>query len=207
MVNVEAQLKNETDFGALGIYLGKLTGDKIPFIQGLQKTSKDKLKQLGAAMATTGMANMFRCSNRSERKGLEKINVESKDLRRIIEELSTASSKKPDLVFVGCPHCSLEEVKQIAGLTQGKKVKSGTEFWVCASSHIKEVATDYVKEIERSGGHVLTGVCTVVSWTEELGIKTIMTNSAKTAYYAPILCKAETILAPMKECLKTALRG
>jgi hypothetical protein len=207
LVNVEARLKNETDFGALGIHLGKLTGDKIPFIQGLQKTSKDKLKQLGAALAATGMANMFHCSNCSERKEVERINVENKDLSRAIEELSTASTKKPDLIFIGCPHCSLNELRQTSRLIRGKKVKPGTEFWVCTSSYIKEVAANYVREIERCGGHVLTGVCMVVSWTEALGIKTIMTNSAKTAYYAPSLCKAETILAPMEECLRTALRG
>jgi predicted aconitase len=69
-----------------------------------------------------------------------------------------------------------------------------------------EIAKNHVKMIERSGGHVLAGVCTVVSWTEALGIKTIMTNSAKTAYYAPTLNKAATILATKEECLKTALR-
>jgi len=64
-----------------------------------------------------------------------------------------------------------------------------------------------VKRIEHSGGHVLAGVCTVVSWTEMLGIKTIMTNSAKTAHYVPTLNKAEAKLAPLKECLKTAFKG
>jgi predicted aconitase len=81
------------------------------------------------------------------------------------------------------------------------------EFWVCTSPYVKEKARNYVEKIERSGGHVLAGVCTVVSWTEKLGIKTIMTNSAKTAYYAPTLNKAETLLAPMKECLGRAFRG
>ncbi len=69
------------------------------------------------------------------------------------------------------------------------------------------MAGDYVKKIEKAGGHVLDGVCTVVSWTEKLGIKTIMTNSAKTAYYAPTLNKAEPLLAPLQDCLKTALQG
>jgi len=207
LVNVEAQLRNETDYGALGIYLGKLIEDKIPCIQGLQKPSKDKLKQLGAALATTGMANVFYCSNCSEGKGVEKINVEDKALRRTTEELSTSSTKKPDLVFIGCPHCSMNEIRQVAQLIRGKKVKHGIEFWVCTSSHVRNAAADYVNEIERSGGHVLTGVCTVVSWTEKLGIRTIMTNSAKTAYYAPSLSKAATVLAPMEECLKTVLRG
>lgn len=206
LVNVETRLQNETEFGALGIHLGKLLRDKIPIIQGLGKTSKDRLKQLSAAVATTGMTNMFHCNTRSEAKGIEKVGVEAKDIRRTIQELSTASCKKCDLVFIGCPHCSLAEMKQIAQTVQGKKVKHGTEFWVCTSSHIKETARQYVNEIERSGGQVLAGVCTVVSWTEKLGIETIMTDSAKTAYYAPMLSKAEAILSPMKECLKAAFQ-
>jgi predicted aconitase len=34
-----------------------------------------------------------------------------------------------------------------------------------------------------------------------------MTNSAKTAHYVPTLNKAETRLASIKECLKTAFKG
>jgi hypothetical protein len=207
LVNVETQLQNETEFGALGIHLGKLLGDKVPVIKGLSETSRDRLKQLSAALATTGMTNMFRCNTGSEIKGIEKISVEAKDLKRTVKELSNGSCEKCDLVFIGCPHCSLDEMKQIAQAVKGKKVKRGTEFWVCTSSHMKETAREYVKEIERSGGQVLAGVCTVVSWTEELGIETIMTNSAKTAYYAPTLSKAETILNPMKDCLRAAFQG
>lgn len=206
-VNLEAKLQSEMEFGALGIHLGKLLQDKIPVIYEIQKASKDQLKQLCAAIATTGMTNMFHFGSTSKRKRIEKIYVETKDLKRTVEELSTASGKKPDLVFLGCPHCSLNEMKQIAQLVHGKKVKPGTEFWVCTSCHVKKNAEHYTKEIERNGGHVLAGVCTVVSWTEKLGIKTIMTNSAKTAYYAPTLSKADAILAPMKECLKAALQG
>lgn len=206
LVNVETRLQNETEFGALGIHLGKMLRDRIPIIQGVEKTSKDSLKQLSAAVATTGMTNMFHRNNCSDTKGIEKVSVEAEDIRRTVEELSTASCKKCDLVFIGCPHCSLAEMKQIAQTVQGKKVKHGTEFWVCTSSHIKETAKDYVNEIEKSGGQVLAGVCTVVSWTEKLGIQTIMTNSAKTAYYAPTLSKAETILSPMKECLRAAFQ-
>jgi predicted aconitase len=207
LVNVETRLQNETEFGALGIHLGNLLRDRVPIIQGLGKTSRNRLKQLSAALATTGMTNMFHCNNGPETKGIEKINVEAKDIRHTIEELSTAPCKKCDLVFVGCPHCSPAEMKQIAHIVQGKKVKHGTELWVCTSSRAKETARDCVDEIERSGGQVLAGVCTVVSWTEKLGIETIMTNSAKTAYYAPTLSKAQTILSPMEECLGAALQG
>jgi len=207
LVNVEKPLQNETEFGALGIYLGKILGDKIPLIDGLKNASEDRLKQLGAALATTGMTNMFRRDARSEKKGTEKVRVEADDIKRTVESLSTAASQEQDLVFIGCPHCSLDEIRQVARRVKGKKVKRGTECWVCTSRHNMEKAADYVKIIERTGAHVLADMCTIVSWTEMLAIKTIMTNSAKTAYYAPTLNRAATILAPREECLKTAFKG
>ncbi len=208
LVNVEKPLHDETEFGALGIHLGKMLGDRIPLIRGMRGASEGSLKQLGASLAATGMTNMFRREATDiGASRMEKINVESEDIARAFKSLSTASTQKPDLVFIGCPHCSLAEVKRIAQLSEGKKIKSGIECWVCTSRHIKERAVTDVERIERSGFHVLTDVCTVVSWTEILGIKTIMTNSAKTAHYAPTLNMAKTILAPLDVCLKTAFGG
>jgi predicted aconitase len=210
LVKLDRRLKNETEFGALGAYLGKILEDRIPAIQGLQGAPKDHLKQLGAALASTGMVNMFHCADETRsttKEAKQTITVKADDIRKTIQELSTASTKKPDLIFIGCPHCSLDEVKQIANLIRGKSVQAGTEFWVCTSNCVKQKAKDYVKRIERNGGHVLEGVCTVVSWTETLGIETIMTNSAKTAHYAPTLSKAETILATKEDCLRVALKG
>jgi predicted aconitase len=206
-VKVETPLKNETEFGSLGIFLGKILKDKIPSIHCLKGVSESKLKQLCAAVATTGMSNMFHLDAEMPRSEVEEVSVEIGDIKKTIESLSTAPNSKPDLIFLGCPHCSLSEIKKIAQLIEGKKVKTGTEFWVCTSRCVKELAGGCVNKIERSGAHVLTDMCTIVSWTELLGIKTIMTNSAKTAYYAPTLNKAGTVLAPLEECLKTATRG
>jgi len=88
-----------------------------------------------------------------------------------------------------------------------KKVKAGTEFWVCTSRYVKERAGDCIEKIGKSEGHVLIDMCTIVSWTDILGIKTIMRNSAKTAYYAPTLDNAETIFASLKQCLETISEG
>lgn len=206
-VRIEAQLRDETEFGALGICLGKILGNRIPAIHGLKNAPKDRLKQFCASLATTGMTDMFRHKMGPESKGMEKISVENREIRQTIEDLSTSSASNPDLVFIGCPHCSLTEIKQIARLVDGKKVKDGTEFWVCTSRYVKEKAREYVRKIENTEGHILADVCMVVSWTEKIGINTVMTNSAKTAYYAPTLNKAQTTLAPLKECLTAALRG
>lgn len=209
LVTVNMTLKNPTEFGALGTHIGALLKDEIPAIQGLGNASETCLKQLSAALASTGMVNMFHFKEEPQAgtKGLEKISVEGRDIKNAVERLSTRNASTSDLVFIGCPHCSLGEIKEIATLMRNKRVDSKTEFWVCTSHYIKEKAQEYVAQIEKSGGHVLAGVCTIVSWTEKLGIRSIMTNSAKTAYYAPTMNKAEVTLKPLKECLATALRG
>jgi predicted aconitase len=208
LVKVEAPLQSEAEFGALGIFLGEILENRIPAIQGLKNASRDDLKQFGAALASTGMANMFCREDVGKKvKETEKISVGVQDIRRTIGNLSTASTQEPDLIFVGCPHCSLNEIKQIANLTDNRKVRKETEFWVCTSRYIKERAKECVEKIEKSGGHVLTDTCAVVTWTDILGLETIMTNSAKTAHYAPTLNKAETTLASLRDCLKTAFKG
>jgi predicted aconitase len=208
LVRVEAPLQAEVEYGALGILLGKILEDKIPVIQGLRDAPRDNLKQLGAALASTGMVNMFyhkKTDKPMDRQ--EKISVDAKDIKRTIEDLTLTSTQKPDLVFLGCPHCSLNEIRQIANLMSTRRIKNGTELWVCTSQYMEEKAGRHIEKIEKSGAHVITDTCAVVTWTDKLGIKTIMTNSAKTAHYAPTLNNAKTILAPLKNCLKTALEG
>lgn len=206
LVKVETPLRNETEYGALGICLGKILGDRIPTIRGLRNPAKDRLKQLGAALGTTGMTHMFHYAQ-PPHEGMERMSIEKRDITGTIEDLSEITTPSPDLIFLGCPHCSLSEIKEIARIIGSKRIKNNIELWICTSAHVKKNAKEQVKKIEKSGGHVLAGVCTIVSWTEKLGIRTIMTNSAKTAYYAPTLSRAKTTLAPREECLKTALKG
>ncbi|MEM3596533.1 MAG: aconitase X catalytic domain-containing protein [Candidatus Bathyarchaeia archaeon] len=207
LVTLNTQLKDETEFGALGTFLGEILEDKIPAIKGLEGASKDNLKQLGAALASTGMVNMFHFYNENMlKKKLEKVSVDRNELAKVSQKLTTVSTKKPDLIFIGCPHCSLTEIKRVANLISNKKIRSDLEFWVCTSQHIKEKAGKYATVIEMRGGRIITDTCAVVTWTDMLGIKTIMTNSAKTAHYAPTLNKADVTLAPLEKCIKTALK-
>jgi len=205
LVRVETKLRSEIDFGALGICAGKTLGDKIPVFSGLHGYTETDLKQLGAALASSGMTSIFYSSPKEENKGLEKITIEEKDIISIIKQLST-SSDQPDLVFLGCPHCSINEIKQIASALNGKKVNPKVRLWVCTSRHIKAKAERYVSAIESAGGKVLCDTCAVVSWVEKLGIDTLMTNSAKTAYYAPTSNGVRTVFGSLNECIDIACR-
>jgi len=203
LVNIETELRNKAEFGALGIHLGKLLNDKTPLLNGLPPHSNDDLKQLGAAMATAGMTSMFQTGEPAEKTWLEKVTVERREIENIMEGLST-TSEKPDLVFLGCPHCSLEEIKEVATFLEGKRVRDDLQLWVCTSRWMKKKAKSHVKVIEEAGGHVVCDTCAIVTWLKDLGVDSVMTNSAKTAYYAPTMNKVNTMFAPVSECLKTA---
>ena len=206
LVKVEAQLETEMHYGALGILLGKMLKEKIPAFKALRPGSDDKLKQLGAAMASSGMTALFYTSAVGKKQKLETISIEATDIKQAAASLCTTNDA-PDLVFVGCPHCSIMELKTLANLLQSKKMRKDVELWVCTSQYVKDRARKYVEVIERSGGHVLCDTCVLVSWIKDLGIDTLMTNSAKTAYYAPTLNEVNVVLKPLKHCIETACRG
>ena len=205
LVRVSTDLLNEIDYGALGYYVGKIAKDKIPLFKGLKNPPLDCLKQLGAAMASSGMTNMFHYNEKTEANDItEKIDVGRREINSVIEELSLKPENSIDMVFVGCPHCSLEEIKTLARLVKGKRLKRNVEFWVCVSRHIKQLGKNFIDAIESSGVTVLTDTCAVVTWTEKLGIRRIMTNSVKAAHYLPTMNRAEVFLAPIEKCVKAA---
>jgi len=205
LVRIEFDLKDEAEFGALGIHLGRTLKDEVPAFEGLLNPDENQLKHLGAAMASTGITSLFysctSCPKSSDR--LETLSVDAADLKRASESLST-TNEAPDMVYIGCPHCSLEEVKRVAQRIKGRKVKDDIKFWVCTSRHVRRKAESYVKMIEAAGGKVISDTCAVVTWLKEIGIDVLMTNSAKTAYYAPTMNNAETIFASLDQCIEAA---
>jgi len=205
LVKVETSLKNEAEYGALGIHLGKILKDNVPAFKGLQSPSDDDLKQLGAGMASSGMTALFYQEAWSKKEKMETVLIETKDIKEAVAGLCT-TTEAPDLVFAGCPHCSLKEVKNVANLLEGKRMRRDVEFWVCISSYVKEKAKNYIDVIERAGGRVLCDTCVLVTWVKDLGVHTLMTNSAKTAFYAPTLNEVDVTLAPINECVKTVCK-
>jgi len=205
LVKLEAELPAEVDYGALGIYLGKLLKDKIPTLKGLHG-SDDEMKQLGAAMASSGMTTLFHIGEPSKKEKLETISVEAKEIEEAMSSLCT-TDHAPDLVFIGCPHCAMNEVESAARVLQGKKIRKDAELWVCTSRYVRERAKNYVDIIERAGGRVLCDTCVLVTWIKDLGVQRLMTNSAKTAFYAPTLNEVDVALAPLKKCIQVACRN
>jgi predicted aconitase len=189
-------------YGALGYYAGKIAGNRIPFLSGI-RPKRDQLKALGAAMAASGAVALFHVAGITPEarvfsfstENLEKVPVTIRDIREI------ASETPVDAVALGCPHCSPEELSEIADLISGKKVR--IPVYIFAARKVIEKSEDAVAVIERSGARVYADTCMVVSPVmEQYGA--VMVNSGKAFAYVPDMCGAAVRLGTTEECIRTA---
>ena len=198
IVNVDCEI-NGADFGALGYIIGKFVGGGVPYFNLKNSPDNNDLKTLGAALASSGSVALYHVENITpEYQNVGKDDVEdvmfvSRDqINETRQKLST-TDKAPDLICLGCPHASLDEIKQVANIVQGKTIKN--KLWICTSVSVKATADrmGYTKIIEQSGGNVVCDTCMVVAPIEDMGFEVIGVNSAKAANYVPSMCGLDVV--------------
>jgi len=79
----------------------------------------------------------------------EKITIDRSDIDDVYKNYS---GRDADIIALGCPHCSMQELEQIATLLEGETVKK--ELWVCTARKIAESCPELVAKIEASGARV-----------------------------------------------------
>ena len=205
-VKVDVNLDFNSDFGALGYFVGKQVKNKIPYFTGIKNANTDQLKALGAAMAASGAVALYHVeeltpeSDLVEKKGLETIDVGKKEIGETYEKLN--SGKSPDIVILGCPHASLREISTLSDKVKGKHLKK--PVWICTSRIMKEAADrmGFTEIIEKAGGRIVADTCMVVSPIERMGFKTTGVNSGKAAHYLPGFCKQDVVFANIDKLLE-----
>jgi len=201
-VKVEAELKTENDFGTMGYYIGKLVGKEYPAFHGI-KADEIQLKLLGAAMAASGAVPLFYVKDITPEyvvtDDAEEIVFTENELKEMKEEID--SREKPDLVTLGCPHASIDEIKKVAELVEKKKPTS--KFWICTARKTKEEAEKlgYDKIIKEAGGIIVADTCMVVCPLKEMGFNITGANSGKAAKYLPNMCKQKVAYGDIEDIL------
>ncbi len=205
LIEVDADLKDISDFGVLGYVLGKMIKNRIPYIRGVKSANVDQLKALGAAMAATGSIALYHIEGITPEaddfdiRGLERLKLDERDVREVRERFSR---EEIDAVMIGCPHASLNEIREISEIVKGKRLKK--TLWIFTSRFTKELSYElgYGKIIEGSGGKIVSDTCMVVSPIESMGFRVIGVNSGKAANYLPTLCKCKVVLGSIKELIE-----
>lgn len=201
LVELETSVKG-SDFGAVGYLVGNTVGGGTPYFKFKNTPSTDQLKWLGAALASSGAVALYHVENTTpeskwalkviQEEKIEKLSINRVNIDETKVKLST-TDEKPDLICVGCPHASLEEIKRVAEIVAGRRLEN--MLWVCTSISVK-AASDrmgYTKIIEKAGGKMVCDTCMVVAPIEELDYKVVGVDSAKAANYVPNMCGLDVV--------------
>jgi predicted aconitase len=205
---VETDLKG-VDYGALGYFVGKIVGNGVPYFRLHNSPSVNDLKSLGAALASSGAVALYHVDKVTpeyeyaliDGEELETILVDREKIDESLHNLSN-TGKEPDLICLGCPHASLEEIRTITELINGHKLN--IPLWVCTSISVKAAADSrgYTRKIEKAGGKVVCDTCMVVAPIEELGFQVIGVDSAKAANYVPSMCGLDVVYDDLENLIK-----
>lgn len=212
-VRVLAELRDESDFGCLGYWVGKIAKTGVPYFSNIKAPRRDDLKALGAGLATSGGVALYHVedvtpeSGHLSDAGIDVVKFDANELKQCYEDLTTERTEEVDLVCFGCPHASIEEIRRVSEILDNRKVS--TKLWLFASVGVKKIAErcGYLDVIRRAGGEIYSDCCMVVAPLRDMGVKTIAVNSAKAALYAPTTSKVNVVFGTLEKCTNIALRG
>ena len=217
-VSVEAELQNATDYGLLGHLVGEATKKmKSPFgpipLFELKSTPKPfHIKALGAALATFNTA-LFHIRDVTPEQELlgnfapqEQLTITSDELKKVGDSFAPQDSVKSNIVVIGCPNASLEEIAEVARAVKGKILKRDKHFWVFTSraQRANAEATGYSNILDAAGVKIYSDTCPEVFPYDKRLFPTVFTNSAKALHYipAPNLSGVPTYLLPLNQLVE-----
>lgn len=207
-------------FPVLGYFVGQKTGDRIPVINGLQRASFDQLKAFGAASAASGSVALYHMVGITPeartldealgaRAPAEVVRVDRRTIDETMAQMSTGTGGPVDIVGIGCPHASIDQMARYASLLAGKRVREGTELWICGNSTVEGMARSmgYVDVFERAGAKLMIGTCHNDCPLEPWQFRHLVTDSGKFAYYTPTTVGSECTFASTEACIEAAVTG
>ncbi len=181
------------------------------------------LKLLGAALASSGAVALYHIQGLTPEAQQDNAGSESglcpRDVSRLVVdslEPAVAALNAPlqsiDLVVIGCPHASLEELHQVAAWIVAHRVRGqhlASALWVTVARQVRErgEALGLVQTIEEAGGQVIADGCVVVAPMRELPYRTLATNSAKMASYALPHAGLQVRFGSLEHCMQAAMSG
>ncbi|HIF39073.1 MAG TPA: DUF521 domain-containing protein [Gemmatimonadetes bacterium] len=214
-------LDSDEFYPVLGHQIGKLAGSRVVVLDAVGvNPSEDQLKALGAAMASSGSVALFHWVGLTPEastiqdafKGKapeETIDVSLSDLAEARNDLSSCTSDRLDMVVLGSPHFSLNELKALVPLIEGRHCDSKVRFLVTTGRGVKLLAEEIglLEVLLEFGAEITVDTCILTTPMLSSEIRSLMTNSAKYAYYAPGLLDREVVFGSTEACVESAVSG
>jgi predicted aconitase len=220
-VEIEYPVETMLEWGLMGYWIGEKVKDRVPVLTGIQgPPNPNKLKHFGAAAASSGGIEMYHIvgvtpeARTTEdafrgRKLEGTLKFGKAELEEAYSWFSTATDPDVDFVVIGCPHASLEQVRLVASLLEGRKLKDGKNLWVFTPRALKTMADrmGYTETIEKAGAHIMSDSCSALSKVYPENVRTAATDSCKQAHYLPAILKFPTWLGTTEQCVDAVVTG
>lgn len=214
-------LASETLYPVLGSLVGDMTGTLVPAIVGVPASvTEDQLKAFGAAAASSGAVALFHAVGVTpEAPTLEaalaghapvlEIEVTLGALNAARDTLSTHTSGLLTAICVGTPHFSRTEFADLRRLFGGRRVHDSVRFYASTGrqTYTELAERGWLAELEALGVVIVADTCTYVRPFFDFGAGTVMTNSAKWAYYAPMTVGVDVTFGSLAACVESAVAG
>ena len=217
VVDVECELSSLADWSILGDWIGKQVrpGWNVPFgpmplIRGLPSyISFASKKALTAAAANYGCAMLW-AEGHTENPPLtgaeQSLVFTEQDLSARYDEL--APKGQVDLIVIGCPQASLEEIRITAAAVRSYsemgQLIPDERLWVFTSRHNYELAEadGSIGILEEAGAVILQDTCPEVTPYNRNHYNHLMTNSLKAEHYLTSgLNKMPTSVGTIQDCV------
>lgn len=223
LVEVRHPVVTTEDWNVLGYRVGEQVQEAVPVLTGpgLGVPTLVQLKQFGAAAASSGDVEMFHLpgvtpearTTEQALGGRKPAAISVFDAAAHAETVAslnrTATGSDVDFVMIGCPHASLEQVREVAGLLEGRRLADSTTLWVFTPRALRTRAehSGYVATIEKAGGRVLSDTCPAIGQFLPPGTRVFATDSAKQAHYLPAITGVQGRFGSVRTCVTAAVEG
>lgn len=223
LFKVDFAVETSEQWDVLGYTIGrKLPTHSIPVISGDKlKIDVMTLKYFFAAMATTSGPEMCHIIGHTPEapteeaafgglEGYPVINVTKDDMIESYDILTDKGDSPLTYISLGCPHYSMDELRQIADMMKGRHKAPGVTVHIWTAHQMKEVAvrTGGAETIKAFGAKLLTSSCPLTSgfFPKDPG-SSILFDSAKQAHYIRPLTKAGIYYRNLETCIDAAASG
>ena len=204
----------------LGIIMGRAVGTAVPVLTGLPSVEEDALKAIAAAAATSGAVEMFHAvgvtpeaptfADATGGRPVDRVTVVDREaLAKARTLLTTTDSEQIDSVCLGTPHFSIDEFGALREALAGRHVHDDVRLVVTTSRAIDHELglRSWRAELDELGVEVVLDTCTYYP-PQPSGVRgTVMTNSAKRAYYAPGMLPIDVVFGGLQACANAAVTG
>ena len=217
----DKMFNNNLIYPLIGFLFGEIAGDKVAALQNMPlDISIDQLKSFGAAAASSGAVGLFHIIGVTPealdisacfggKKSEKTVVITAEMIKDAEKRLTQSSSLKPDLIILGCPHYSINELKSISRMMGNRKVSTTVNFWVFTSRNTyKEIERIGIRDkLDSAGVQIFTDGCPLQYPKENWSFSCAMSDSGKFSNYCFSQTGLEVIPASTESCVESAIEG